>query len=380
MGKVTRNQLSPRKVQAISEPGTYTDGAGLTLRVHESGGKNWVLRLTYGGKRRQVGLGGYPDVSLKQARGKAAEIREAAYDGISPTLHLQRMRGVSDVPTFSEAAEMVIALREPTWTSPRHATQWRESLQNYAFPSIGRMQVDNIEVPHVLSVLTPIWTAKAETAVRVKQRVAAIFDYAIASGWRKDNPCNGALKNALPSWKREKRHHPSLPYPEIAEMVIEIREADARPATKLALEFLILTAGRAGEIRQATWDEIDLDAEVWNVPAEHMKMRKPHRVPLSTAAIAVLDKAGELFGRGGLMFPSPGTRGSPSATWRSRCCYAGTITRTSRPTDSGRPSGPGRLNRLTPRGRWQRRRWPTLSAVARSCPTSALTYSSAGAG
>ena len=122
---------------------------------------------------------------------------------------------------------------------------------------------------------------------------------------------NGALKAALPSRRRERRHHPALPYPEIAEFFESIREFDARPATKLALEFLITTATRTGEVRQATWDEIDLDAKVWNVPAEHTKMRKPHRVPLSTAAIAVLEKAGELFGQRGLLFPSTGTRGSP---------------------------------------------------------------------
>ena len=311
MGKVTRNQLSPRKAQAISEPGTYTDGAGLTLRVHESGGKNWVLRLTYGGKRRQYGLGGFPAVSVKQARGKAAEMREAAYDGISPALYLQQKRGVSDVPTFKEATEKVIELRTPTWTSQRYATKWRESLENHAFPSIGRMQIDSIEVPNVLAVLTPIWTAKAEMAGRVRQRMATVFDYAIAAGWRKDNPCNGVLKAALPSRKRERRHHPALPYPEIAETVDSVRELDARPATKLALEFLILTAARPGEVRQATWDEIDLDAKVWNVPAEHMKMRKPHRVPLSTAAIEVLEKAGDLFGQRGLLFPSPRNKGKP---------------------------------------------------------------------
>ena len=311
MANIKRTLLSPLKVKNLTRPGTYTDGGGLALRVSETGSKAWVMRITYGGRRQQKGLGTYPEVGLKAARERAASMRDAAYDGTPPDTYLREKRGQTAVPTFVGVADMAIALREPTWTSPRHAAQWRESLQNHVYPLIGQMQVDDIEVPNVLAVLTPIWTAKAETAVRVKQRMTAIFDYAIAAGWRKDNPCNGALKSVLPSRKRERRHHPSLPYPEIADMVVEIRESAARPATKLALEFLILTAARAGEVRQATWDEIDLGAEVWNVPAEHMKMRKPHRVPLSTAAIAVLEKAGELFGRSGLLFPSNRNKGKP---------------------------------------------------------------------
>ena len=166
-------------------------------------------------------------------------------------------------------------------------------------PLLGRKPVDKITTADVLRVLIPIWTAKAETAVRLRQRMAAVFDFSIAAGWRTDNPCNGALKAALPSRPRQRRHHAAVSYPEVGDAIAAIRAASGRDVTKLGLEFLILTAARAGEIRAATWDEID--DNTWNVPAEHMKMRRPHRVPLATGARAVLD---QLKGRTGLIFPS----------------------------------------------------------------------------
>ena len=191
MANVKRNQLSTLQVKN-AKPGHYTDGGGLVLRVKPSGQKGWVLRLTVDGKRRMLGLGAYPGVSLRDAREQAAELRRAAGRGEDPAGYLEaRRQGVpvkNAIPSFAEVAERVINLRAPTWSSARHATQWRESLRLYALPSLGDRPVDDIETADVLSILEPIWTSKAETAGRVRQRMATIFDYCVAAGWVDMNP------------------------------------------------------------------------------------------------------------------------------------------------------------------------------------------------
>ena len=305
MANVKRNQLSSRAVKSLSKPGAYTDGGGLLLRVQESGSKSWVLRLTVDGKRRNFGLGGYPGISLASARELAEDMRQRVRQGLEPTSQPVRR----EVPTFGELAETVIQFRAPTWTSERHEEQWRESLRLHAAPVLDQMPVDTIATADVLDVLMPIWTDKAETATRVQQRMAVIFDFAIAKGWRADNPCNGALKAALPPRKRTRQHHPALHYTLVAAAIEDIRVTRTRPAVRLALEYLILTAARAGEVRLATWDEIDVESAVWNVPAAHMKMRRPHRVPLSKGALDVLGQARSLKPEGGLVFPSNRTAG-----------------------------------------------------------------------
>lgn len=176
---------------------------------------------------------------------------------------------------------------------------------------LGKKPVDAIDTADVLSVLMPIWNSKPETAGRVRQRMATVFDFAIAAGWREHNPCNGALNAALPRRPRERLHHPALPYSEVAEALDAIRRAPGHETCSDALTFLVLTAARTGEVRQATWDEIDLDARVWTVPAAHMKMRKIHRVPLSSGAVAVLERARERTKGRGLVFPSNRKAGQP---------------------------------------------------------------------
>ena len=305
MANVKRNQLNTRKVKSLSEPGTYTDGAGLTLRLQPTGSKSWVLRLTVEEKRRNYGLGGYPDVSLAEARAQARAMRSRARQGLDPVVN-----EAPRIPQFTEAAETVIGLRPPTWSSPRHAVQWSESLRLHALPVLGKKPVDKITTADVLTVLQPIWTSKPETAGRVRQRIAVVFDFCIAAGWRHDNPCNGALKAALPRRNRVKRHHPALPYAELPDALLSLRAAPGRDSTRLGLEFVILTAAHAGEVRGAQWDEMDLEAGIWTVPAERMKMRRPHRVPLSTGALAVLKEAREFSDRG-LIFPSNRNPGKP---------------------------------------------------------------------
>ena len=186
-----------------------------------------------------------------------------------------------------------------------------ESLALNALPVLGDRLVDEIETADVLSILEPIWTSKAETASRVRQRMATIFDYCVAAGWVELNPCNGAVKAALPRRARQRRHHPALPYAEVADALDAMRETPGHETTRLAMEFLILTAARAGEVRHATWDMIDMESAVWTVPAEYMKMRRPHRVPLSRQALAVLRAARKLTDGKGLIFESNRKKGRP---------------------------------------------------------------------
>ena len=308
MANVKRNQLSTLQVVNLSAPGTYVDGGGLMLRVQPTGSKSWVFRATVNGKRRNYGLGGYPVVTLKAARDRASELLGLAQDGGDPAVALEAHRTppppAPTLPTFGEAVEVVIDLRKGSWTNEKHAAQWRSSLSRHVLPDLGAMPVDQISTAEVLGVLTPIWSEKAETATRVKQRMAIIFDYCIAAGWRHDNPCNGALKAALPRRPRQRRHHPAMPYPEVGAALQAVEDANGHESSKLALLFTVLTAARTGEVRAATWDEIDLKGRVWTVPAEHMKMRREHRVPLSTEAVDVLKIALQRTKGRGYLFPS----------------------------------------------------------------------------
>ena len=292
--------------------GTHNDGAGLTLRVGRGGKRSWVLRYTWDGKPANLGLGSYPDIGLKEARGLAAERRAEIADGIKPTgaraaaVAMRPEPVKPTAPTFRDVAAQVIEFRRPSWSSERHAAQWTESLTNHAFPIIGDMAIDAVGSADVLNVLTPIWNDKAETATRVKQRMEVVFDHAIAAQLRIDNPVS-AVGKALPRRPRLKQHHPALPYADVPAAVAAIRQSTANPSTRQAMEFLILTAARAGEVRGATWAEFDGD--VWTVPAARMKMRREHRVPLSDRAIEVLRQARELCNGDGLVFP--GSKGKP---------------------------------------------------------------------
>ena len=316
MANVKHNLLSAAKVKNLTAPGTYTDGDGLTLRIADTGARSWVMRLTVDGKRRNVGLGGYPSVGLGEARRLASEHRRAVLDGKNPVedkkAATEQRKARAAIPTFADVATTVIDMRRPTWSSERHAKQWVESLTNHAFPIIGRKRVDEITTADTMMVLTPIWVAKAETATRVRQRMETVFDFAIVEGWRADNPASSALTKALPRRPRVKAHHPALAYNDVPAAVAAIRESNARPATKLAFEFLILTAARAGEVVGATWCEIDLEARTWVIPATRMKAKREHRVAISDRAVAILEEARERFGDDDLLFPSNRKQGALS--------------------------------------------------------------------
>ena len=312
MANVKHQQLSAAKVKAITAPGVYADGEGLILRVSDTGAKSWVLRVTVDGKRRNLGLGGYPSVGLAEARRVAQDHNRAVREGRDPIQEKKAATAQAlakdSIPTFRDAALAVIELRRPTWSNDRHAKQWTESLTNHVFPVLGRKKVAEITSSEVLAVLTPIWTAKPETATRVKQRLGVVFDWSIAAGYRIDNPAT-AIAKALPRRPRQKAHHPALPFADVPATLFAVKESTADKVTKLAFEFLVLTAARTGEVRGATWDEIDLGGRTWTIPAARMKARREHRVPLADQAVAVLEQARALDIGNGLIFPAKRGKG-----------------------------------------------------------------------
>ena len=306
-GTRTHQTLSAAMVRTVSKPGMYSDGNGLNLRVERSGTKQWVQRVTVAGKRTMLGLGGYPAVSLADARELAAANQRAVKQGRDPLAEKRQSAAElrrPAVPSFSEAAERVIEMRRPTWSNAKHAAQWTSTLATYAHPAIGRKPVDEITTGDVLAILTPIWTAKPETASRVRQRLETVFDWVVAQGWRPDNPAGRAVTRALPRVFRMKRHHAALPVLEVPAALKTVRESGADMATRLAFEFLALTAARSSEARLATWREMDLQSATWKAPAERMKARREHRVPLSGRSLEILGQARELNGHDTeLVFP-----------------------------------------------------------------------------
>lgn len=291
--------LTAQAVRNATAPGKYFDGHGLYLRVEKNGSRFWVQRIFIRGKRSELGLGSASLVSLAEARALAIENRKLARAGGDP---LAARREAAAVMTFEEAARKVHELHKPTWKNEKHQRDFIASLESYVFPRLGVMRIPDVNTADVLAVLMPIWTEKPETARRVRQRIGTVMKWAIAQGWRQDNPAEN-IAQALPKADKTKAHRKALPYPEVAGCIETVQGSRAGMATKLALEFLVLTAARSGEVREAVWPEMDLDAAEWTVPAERMKMKRPHRVPLSKRAVAILREAQALGDGVGLVFP-----------------------------------------------------------------------------
>ncbi|MDV7201479.1 tyrosine-type recombinase/integrase [Roseovarius sp. 10] len=290
--------LTAAKVRQIREPGKYYDGNGLFLRVEKTGSRRWVQRVTINGKRREIGLGSADLVPLAEARNTAIEYRRIARSGGDPMAVRQ---SAAAAPSFNDAVDRVIELYAPSWSNAKHATQFRNTLITYAAPTIGRKPVSDVTSADVLRILTPIWASKAETARRVKQRIGTVMKWAVAQGYRTDDP-SAAISQALPKSPHKVKHRKSLPYNEVATCIDVIRASQAMIATKLALEFLILTAARSGEVRGATWEEMDIANKTWTIPANRMKAKTEHVVPLSDRAAAILTEAKKLS-KDGLVFP-----------------------------------------------------------------------------
>jgi integrase len=279
----------------------HCDGNGLYLQVRKALDgqrvtRSWIYRYAVGGRETWLGLGGYPAVSLADARQKALEARRIRADGLDPLAEKRAERAAqrqepAKIPTFSECAVEYIKSQEAVWRGAKYARQWRTTLKMHAFPIIGPLPVSKIDTGLVMQVLSPIWHRIRETAVQVRGRLELILDWARVHGYRSgENPAawRGHLRHVLPprSKVRPVVHHPALPYQELSAFMVRLRERQATAAR--CLEFVILTACRTNEALQARWNEVDLDTRVWTIPAKRMKAGKEHRVPLSSAAIAVL--------------------------------------------------------------------------------------------
>ena len=294
----TAKELSPLAVRRLNNPGVYTVGgvAGLLLRISDTGARYWILRATIGGKRCDMGIGPYPEVSLANAREQAAAMRDKVRAGIDPLAERKAAQAALNATrakamTFDQAAARYLASKTKEFRNPKHAAQWRSTLDTYVSPIIGSLPVGTVELAHIVRTLEPIWLEKTETAKRLRGRIERVLSWAITSGFRSgENPARwkGNLDAVLPQPGKvaQVAHHRALPWREIPAFMAKLRRMDGMGAK--ALEFAILTAARSGEVRGATWAEIDPDSRLWTIPASRMKAGKEHLVPLCDEALALL--------------------------------------------------------------------------------------------
>jgi len=284
MGKQL-HKLSARAVATLSKPGRHSDGGGLYLNLTGSGARSWVFMWKVAGRRREIGLGSLRDVTLAKARDRAAEARRLLADGLDPLAARTKPRTM----TFGEAADALVESMSPSWRNEKHRAQWRMTLTAYCSP-IRTLPVADLTTEDVLQVLRPIWLTKSETASRLRGRIERVFDFAKARGMRSgENPARwrGHLDAVLPRRQKLTRgHHKAMPFDEVPQFIDRLRGMEG--VAPRALEFLILTAGRTGEVLGAKWDEIDLANRIWTVPATRMKAGREHRVPLTSRALAIL--------------------------------------------------------------------------------------------
>lgn len=284
--------LTARKVETVG-PGTYSDGGNLLLRVRPSGSRAWVFRFVSSGKAKEIGMGALDVLPLSAARLKAANMRKAIAAGSDPA-HVIRPPEEAPKQKFREIAADHIAAKSPAWKNAKHAWQWTRTMEQFVFPVIGDLTPDIITVDHILRILTPIWSTKTETATRVRQRVEAVMDRAITLGLRprgEGNPAEwaGHLDNLLPAPKKIQKvvHHAAIAHGDLRALLSQLRTVES--VGSYCLQFITMTAVRSGEARGATWEEFDITARTWTIPGSRMKMGKAHVVPLSAAALAILE-------------------------------------------------------------------------------------------
>lgn len=285
--------------------------AGVYLTVSATGARSWIVRLAVDGKRREMGLGGFPDVSLAGARERARSARSDLHVGIDPVEHRRQARSARQVlaatqKTFTECAMAYIEAHSDSWRNAKHQAQWPSTFEAYVYPTMGRVLVGEVTQTHILDVLRPIWKTKTATATRLRGRIEQLLSWA-AAGYRQGDNCarwTGLLDQLLPAPRKisKAQHHPALPIDEMTAFMAALRHREG--ISSMALEFVILTATRSGEVRGATWSELDMDSAVWTVPGERMKADKEHRVPLSTQAVKLLKSIQRLEGSE-LIFPAP---------------------------------------------------------------------------
>jgi integrase len=296
------DKLSAVVVRNKTTPGLYSDGGGLYLQVTEDKAKSWIYRFMLNGKRRDMGLGSIHTIGLSEARDEARKCRQLVRDGIDPiesrkVVKLAAAAEAAKSLTFRQCAEAYIKAHEAGWKNDKHTAQWTSTLETYVYPVMGKLSVTAVDVGLVMKVIEPIWTTKTETASRVRGRIEVILDWATVRKFRAgENPARwkGHLDHLLPARSKVQKagHHAALPYDQIGAFMFNLRAQEGISAR--ALEFTILTAARTGEVIGAKWDEIDLEKRVWTISAERMKADREHRVPLSDAAIAILEAVKKL--------------------------------------------------------------------------------------
>ena len=318
--------LTASFVKNVKDPGRYGDGRGgygLSLLVKSGSAgrlvKSWSQRVRIDSRPVMIGLGSYPRVTLAEARQACVQNVRLMDQGIDPRTNIwvsmptmKTAAPASTAPTFADAADMVMQLHAPAWKDggrSKSITQWTNSLATYAMPTLRDKRVDQISSADVLAVLTPIWNDKRETARRVRQRISTIMKWCIAQGHRQDDPAGDAISAALPRNGTRQQHFSAVPHPEVGDVLKQVWDAeDAEWSVKMMINFLALTAARSGEVRSATWDEIDLETATWTIPGEHTKTSREHRVPLSDRALKVLAAARSMYSPKGYLFPLKGDR------------------------------------------------------------------------
>ena len=304
-------KLSALKVAKATKRGMYGDGAGLWLRVASPGVRSWSFRYQIARRVREMGLGPLHSVSLAEARERVARYRKQLLDGIDPMEARDAERAQAKLAarrsmTFQQCAEIYIEAHRAGWRSEKHASQWEATLATYAHPIVGDIAVQEIDLPIVMQVLEPLWRSKTETASRLRGRIEAVLDWAKVRGYRQgDNPARwrGHLENLLPARAKVRRvqHHRALPYQEMGAFMAELRAQEGVAAR--ALEFVVLTSARTSEVLGARWDEINLTEATWTIPGQRMKGGRQHRVPLSDAALVIVEQARPLAAGDHLIFP-----------------------------------------------------------------------------
>lgn len=303
---MSMNRLSVTAVRFASRPGRYCDGGGLYLVVQPTGTKSWICRVQRDGRRRDIGLGSLVDVNLAEARELARDTRLLMDMGVDPVLE---RKAPERPPTFREAAAQVLEEVRTTWRNQKHAQQWVNTLEAYAYPHIGNMRVDEITGPMIRDLLAKIWLTKPETARRVRQRIGNILDWSYSCGYRDSEAPMRAISKGLPRQPRRDGHFAAMPYDRVARFIVRLRARES--FSRLALEFAILTASRSGEVRGATWDEFDFDLCLWTIPPGRMKANREHVVPLCDRAIAIVRRCAELRRPGSDLVFSGTKRGLP---------------------------------------------------------------------
>ena len=291
-------------VETVVRPGKYYDRHGLYLRVSATGRRYWAQRITVRGHRRTLGLGRFPGVSLRVARAAALANQRVVRAGDDPF----ELRRRESVLTFAEAARRVHSFWRPRWRSPRTAANWIRSLETHIFPAIGDRPISELAVCDLVAVLGPICSTRPYLARSLRQRIARVMLWAVAEGHRTDNPAGDVLSSVLPRVSAPPVHYAALPHADVGRALARLRAVPGYAAPRLVLELLVLTAARSGEVRGASWPEFDLAASTWTVPAERMKVGVEHRVPLSGAALGVLEQARTHSPGLSLVFPAKAGR------------------------------------------------------------------------